>query len=1658
MSIRRWLSLLVLVMCNGQALELDTQFYPQRLLWQNIENLVDTGDQRNVQQDLSDKIHMGSGDSRAFVTWDQGLYLRVRFQSPQAQAQAKLTLWYSKGDGLYQQMHAVALEQQQGQLDWLFARPQVELALVMLHKSPQQDSELSLQLDQSRHLNAPSLDLAGEVILHAQQQVQTNQSDGFMRRDYNQLAAGQGLQYELQGPAQYALVVRSRWFPEYGLAQLMVLDLQVDQQATLSSTLKLQPQTDYLLQTPQGEHVYSRQQRVNLWLPKGRHQVTVSPDRVILAHWTRVNASEQYFYASNSRPAHRQLVAKQQQDIARLMPTPDSSSEQAVIFYRQLSPHQALPVTTYSPLPSTTAKAKNWLPSGNYGAPLSAHFSLLAAHQRASYVLPASSVRAPLRLYLKDFGLADNKHRLKHAKPIGFSLVSDQGERIALQYLPASKLNQQRHVTGLSQARLQQSNAKGGVVAAADPGTANHAPLSNLRSVATSLIHFKQAYRALELVNNSDSPLEINLAYANSSKKVTDEIGYLARVNKAMAQRIIDALSQTPYQQGARAFAAKPAFDALLQTEVSAWQKRLASRANDFLRNNGLESDQQAALLTQIDNLLPSLGQHSAHPITDLKQLMATLSAQGLRQTGKKLIAALAMQAHAWQKWQQAAEQLLLDQLSSDERWFEIEGYWAYRLLKWQQAQALVPLSHTLLRQNKFSQASKWFWLVFKAQLLEQVPDEALLAARKSEHFRLLDHWLANLDPQRRLAWRCLTPTQQAVCQRLIWDSAHWYYWQPLSENSAPDGRVLLHNNGLDSYLSVARLNAGVQQPLVIAGPMRVKLTLYPVKDSAQQWPQMSWLSIDGNGLTRRYLLSEFNDSLNLTPASAGAQQLASPKTLVFELAVGEQLTGINSDRLNVLFSVAKRTDLLAQWQVNPSPKTLASPFTLPKQLAELAVKPASMQIQFQPSERALADQLSIASLSHVRTVLAPALRNRRLAPSPVLRGAPDSLSADTLLTKLEQVLASAAPPTDDARIDTLLLQALWLQHTQPLSSALIKAINAIDGLKPWRSHQLNWLKLINQGYAWTPLQNVISSGGEQLVAQQSWQASSAKRRLQQALLQQAVQPGERLLSSRHSQIMTSHSLVAREFRLELRKASRFGTRPSRTEILVQLDGVSTALSLASGQTISHPIQLSPGQHSLRLSLGAQAPNQPNAWVFFNLKQQPTDAAASLLPPLRRKYQVASTTQPLRVYVPGASWLRIDERDEHGQTQSQTRYVATAQTLAWHAKPGQGPRHFQLYQWQADKRPAPVTQLQQPLAHPQKPMAPAPQKWPAPLNTDFALLDRYPFSQQEDGTWSLFGGYNSRRNFDEDRQTSRERFYQLGWRYQLKLPDWRSYLSSELSLRQHQNSQLQTLLSETQVWWQKSKFWQFSGKLNAYYQSDAARAEMVGQWAVYGALSAQWRQYWQHILDNKLSLTAYARGLSLTLHDLSNYRRSAPNSEQGLALDDDVYSSYKATHRSGLRLANTLRYKPWSDTQWRLHTSLTSDKNGDFFNPHKLSLSIGIRQYWQPLIAKLDLQRSRYYSDKQDLANNATRDSNTLRLALTWEHWTDKGQLWQIDGYANRDLDGDGSSFGINLRWGQSQGQGFDDFAPGSLIFGQLRKRDSFNVIKSSQVVREDHE
>ncbi|MDH3598739.1 MAG: hypothetical protein OEU26_03755, partial [Candidatus Tectomicrobia bacterium] len=449
------------------------------------------------------------------------------------------------------------------------------------------------------------------------------------------------------------------------------------------------------------------------------------------------------------------------------------------------------------------------------------------------------------------------------------------------------------------------------------------------------------------------------------------------------------------------------------------------------------------------------------------------------------------------------------------------------------------------------------------------------------------------------------------------------------------------------------------------------------------------------------------------------------------------------------------------------------------------------------------------------------------------------------------------------------------------------------------------------------------------------------------------------------------------------------------------------------------------GRHTLRVSLDNPAANQ-----FLRLGVVETRAGTNPQPLVRsieRAYHVATHQEPIRLLVLGPSWLRVDDWQEGG---IRTRYRAVAsgwQPISIAPDANQSERLVRIHQRVTAPTPQPLrarTVTLQPDLLPE----PLGQLAHHPASPIVALQDAYPLGQQEDGTWSFNSKWVSRTNVQEDtRLGENERFWELGATHRYFDTHRRLYYETDLLGRARTDGGPTLGLQEHLVYrprWRRLTLG-LSGK--AFVQLPAWDSDLAASAIIEGSAAQRFA------LGTKAfhlpSLALFGRVLSMD-------RASEDASGR---VDQDVFTPFKADHRAGLKLAESLIYRPWLDTLWSGKLTLTTNEDLDIFQPDRLTL----RLQWKQLVGALQINTAyRYAHFFADDNRDSAKDRHTLYLDTRWELWRPTGQH-RLEVRLRLRYDPVSNDLGVLLgvAWHMGTGRGYRDFRPGSIDFRDVRQR-----------------
>jgi hypothetical protein len=619
------------------------------------------------------------------------------------------------------------------------------------------------------------------------------------------------------------------------------------------------------------------------------------------------------------------------------------------------------------------------------------------------------------------------------------------------------------------------------------------------------------------------------------------------------------------------------------------------------------------------------------------------------------------------------------------------------------------------------------------------------------------------------------------------------------------------------------------------------------------------------------------------------------------------------------------------------------------------------------------------------------------------------------------------------------LVRLLWRRdHGQVGAAAALVEGEQVAGARPREPGLQPLLGRLGEDAAWQPLPQVAGSAGVRLVEVAAWQPESPGLRLRAALLPPLR--AEETVASGGETVGFSLSLLDRarvRIDLALDQPDFLVAVPAGVSYQVdQAPPVGLRLTPSAPQH-GLALDLAPGDHVVRITLEPGAGNQ-------FLRVRATKAVADqpprpLVEPALRAYHVATPAEPLRLELEGPAWLRVDELRD-GQTRSSYRALPAGwQTVAIGPTGGRPEALLRAFRHvptgaRAPRPPDRPSPTAPPVPPPLLTVADAPP-------TPWLLRDGLALGGQEDGTWSFSGSWARRRTVEEDLDdgagggADAERFFELAATYRHFDPGpgahWQGGVLGRI--RSEGGPTLGLTGEVSLAPFEGTPDLRLTAGIEAYAQRPgdplAGEAGAAGtEWSVTARLALGRRWELGPKTHHVPRVGAFARWLSLDENGVYPAGR----------LDRDVFTRYKADHRRGLTLGDTLYHRPWLDTVWRVGAGLTTNEDLLPTDPDHLQVLAG----WRQLAGDWDLDleyRRRYYLSDDD--RDEDLDRSTLRLSVARVWWGSEQQRLEARLDFSRDVDAGDNTVLFTLTWHGGRGRGYRDFRDTDLGFRDLLER-----------------
>ncbi len=936
-----------------------------------------------------------------------------------------------------------------------------------------------------------------------------------------------------------------------------------------------------------------------------------------------------------------------------------------------------------------------------------------------------------------------------------------------------------------------------------------------------------------------------------------------------------------------------------------------------------------------------------------------------------------------------------------------------------------------------------WQWF---EQTLTTSPDQELnafwqgyRAQLNGDYERALEHW-QEAGPNAQKLSELLTegleirhglssPDQNIRRQAVVL----WEEWQKMMPEpnvwiDIPQS-VTSHNGALSVYStslgeSTSRYKATPEKPMTVAvyGPMSLRFEVRPLHDSANGEPVSDWIIISTDGAVRRYPIIDNRVSASLQLTADEPRYAGQKVEFLHEIPAGYhelQLSSQHNDVLVGITALRARFPLTVLPPLNPhTVRSALSGDTASRSLLTDSDNPDSVKIHVtgqhgEPAVITLSPFLADQQSTQAETAIT-------LADTEWLRG----LDIDR-----NQLMNQQDPAEHPPSLKSQLIKLLWEAEQKPeqqlaaLSQAEALVQDQIQG-QPDQSGTGNILRRLRREASWELVRSAQQSAGIRQIDFVGWQPEAPETRTRKAIMG-LVTDNALLISGYNTRVLSMYNVSPVELTVEL-SIHDAAYRPIQpVSVLIGLDDLPESVvslsALNPATTLTKNIGI--GNHVLRIRLAAPVPNQFLRIRFIERRNQTGSVASTAV---QRSYMVATSDQPLVLLQQGPTRLRIDEwRD--GQTLTNYRTLAPGwQQVTVPVEPGREEALLRVFQRRLEPgKPVAISRAAEitvpPVADPlwttgqslqslDRPIA-------EPLKKD--LLD---------GTWSLIGGWVSRRIVDDEPlvPATAEKFVLLGGAYRKYSARWGSWFYADGRLRIHQegNPTFATRGAVTV----RQPHWPLDLDLSGSYFRQ--RFDASGQFETATAVRARLSRTLRinEKLSHRPSVSVFQRWLSLD--DVS-----VADSEK---VDQDIFTRYKRDHLRGLRIGDRIQYRPWLDTVLYADGYAASNEDLNVFDPDHLGLHLGARQLIRDLDLGVRYSRFEYFKDSD---RNRSSTTQRLRFDLGYTRWFSSRYGLRSNLSYEYDQGSGDSSIYLSLSLNRSNGRYYRDFRSSELDFRWLRER-----------------
>ncbi|MBI4859090.1 MAG: hypothetical protein HY815_02275, partial [Candidatus Riflebacteria bacterium] len=628
---------------------------------------------------------------------------------------------------------------------------------------------------------------------------------------------------------------------------------------------------------------------------------------------------------------------------------------------------------------------------------------------------------------------------------------------------------------------------------------------------------------------------------------------------------------------------------------------------------------------------------------------------------------------------------------------------------------------------------------------------------------------------------------------------------------------------------------------------------------------------------------------------------------------------------------------------------------------------------------------------------------------------------------RLEEAAAQSIPDTDDALRDRLAVLLRWREMgPEARARAQIQA-DLIANKHPGIPLAGDIMARILADRQWIPFQNVHSSAGLLRTKVSGWSTESPAHRVRAALMP-PVEPDEQLLPGKGSLVLFFSNTSPTRVLLDLSTADVDYLPPRPMDVRVQVDARSESRVSVSphGGPTAFQVMVGAGDHTVRVRIHEPVTNQ---FLRVRVREERGDGVQAVLDLGERTFHVATAQQPVELMIAGPLLLRVDEHRADEIVSEYFPVDASRRSITLGPKDGESEsllRFFQRAFVPGGALPRPRhTPFQQPPV-PANPVVFSPEQAERPVRLDGGL----PLGGQEDGTWSVGAAAVRRRAVEEDaqKQLVAEDFRRAQATHRKFDEDRHIYSRFGIEIHERVFGGPTLGISGLLQGRRPDSPWDLRLEASAFVQRPGAPVVATHD-ETEGSVRVEASVRQHRIINPRLAhnpvLAIFGRALSMNDNTFYPVAR----------VDQDIYTPFKADHRSGLRLSDSLEFRPWLDTLFM--GRLTAASNGfENFGLDHVGLEAGWRQRLGDAEIHLDYRATRYLADR-DRARASTR--HLVFLDLLGDVLQPRQRRVELGVHLVQDLDRNETTGLASVTWHLGNGRGYRDFGPGSADFMDRR-------------------